>query len=114
MVEFDYGIPTGQSLYGLDWDLSLKGLKVKGELVANPQYFLFPVGSNAGKRFDKRSLGYFLTAQKEVGPIEIGGEVFNLDPDYSGNYDSIRGGVPFFSDDCFVCPQMQENVCHDR
>ena len=108
VVEFDYGIPTGQALYGLDWDLSLKGLKVKGELVANPQYFLFPVGSNAGKRFDKRSLGYFLTAQKEVGPIEIGGEVFNLDPDYSGNYDSIRGGVPFFSDDCFVCPQMQE------
>ena len=108
VVEFDYGIPTGQSLYGLDWDLSLKGLTVKGELVANPQYFLFPVGSNAGKRFDKQALGYFLTAQKEVGPIEIGGEIFNLDPDYSGNYDSDRGGVAFFSDDCFVCPQMQE------
>ena len=108
VVEFDYGIPTGQVLYGLDWDLSLKGLKVKGELVANPQYFLFPVGSNAGKRFDKQALGYFLTAQKEVGPIEIGGEIFNLDPDYSGNYDSDRGGVAFFSDDCFVCPQMQE------
>ena len=73
VVEFDYGIPTGQALYGLDWDLSLKGLKVKGELAANPQYFLFPVGSNAGKRFDKRTLAYFLTAQKEVGPIEIGG-----------------------------------------
>ena len=108
VVEFDYGIPTGQALYGLDWDLNLKGLKVKGELVANPQYFLFPVGSNAGKRFDKQALGYFITAQKEVGPIEIGGEIFNLDPDYSGNYDSIRGGVAFFSDDCFVCPQMQE------
>jgi hypothetical protein len=108
VVEFDYGIPTGQVLYGLDWDLSLKGLKVKGELVANPQYFLFPVGSNAGKRFGKQALGYFLTAQKEVGPIEIGGEIFNLDPDYSGNYDSDRGGVAFFSDNCFVCPQMQE------
>ena len=108
VVEFDYGIPTGQELYGLDWDLSLKGLKVKGELVANPQYFLFPVGSNAGKRFDKQALGYFITAQKEVGPIEIGGEIFNLDPDYSGNYDSDRGGVAFFSDNCFVCPQMQE------
>ena len=108
VVEFDYGIPTGQALYGLDWDLSLKGLKLKGELVANPQYFLFPVGSNAGKRFDKQALGYFLTAQKEVGPIEIGGEIFNLDPDYSGNYDSDRGGVAFFSDNCFVCPQMQE------
>lgn len=108
VVEFDYGIPTGQAIYGLDWDLDFKGLKVRGELAANPQYFLFPVGSNAGKRFDKQALGYFLTAQKEVGPIELGGEIFNLDPDYSGNYDSDRGGVAFFSDDCFVCPQMQE------
>ena len=108
VVEFDYGIPTGQVLYGLDWDLNFKGLKVKGELVTNPQYFLFQVGSNAGKRFDKQALGYFLTAQKEVGPIEIGGEIFNLDSDYSGNYDSSRGGVAFFSDNCFVCPQMQE------
>ena len=108
MVEFDYGIPTGQALYGLDWDLTLKGLKVKGELVTNPQYFLFPVGSNAGERFDKRALGYFLTAEKELGPFEIGAEVFNMDPDFSGNYDSIRGGVPFFSDDCVTCPQMQE------
>ncbi|HIG54868.1 MAG TPA: hypothetical protein EYG11_08890 [Candidatus Latescibacteria bacterium] len=108
MVEFDYGIPTGQALYGLDWDLTLKGLEIKGELVTNPQYFLFPVGSNAGKRFDKRALGYFLTAQKELGPFEIGAEAFNMDPDFSGNYDSIRGGVPFFSDDCVTCPQMQE------
>ena len=108
VVEFDYGIPTGQALYGLDWDLDFKGLKIKGELATNPQYFLFPVGSNAGKRFDKQALGYFLTAQKEVGPIEIGGEFFNLDPDYSGNYDSARGGVAFFSDNCFVCPQTQE------
>ena len=108
VVEFDYGIPTRSGALRVGLDLSLKGLKVKGELVANPQYFLFPVGSNAGKRFDKQALGYFLTAQKEVGPIELGGEFFNLDSDYSGNYDSDRGGVAFFSDNCFVCPQMQE------
>jgi len=108
VVSFDYGMPTGQALWGLDWDLTLKGLKVKGEVVTNPQYFLFPVGSNAGKRFDKRSWGYFITAQKELGPVKLGAEIFNLDPDYSGNYDSIRGGVPFFTDECITCPQMQE------
>lgn len=108
VVSFDYGIPTGQALWGLDWDLTLKGLTVKGEFVSNPQNFIFPVGSNAGRRFDKRAWGYFVTAQKEVGPVKVGGEIFNLDPDYSGNYDSIRGGVPFFTDDCGNCPQMQE------
>ena len=115
VVGFDYGIPTGQALYGLDWDLTLKGLKVRGEVVTNPQYFLFPVGSNAGKRFDKRSLGYYLTAQKELGSFDIGAEVFNMDPDFSGNYDSVRGGVTFFTDDCINCPQMQEfNVMTDN
>ena len=108
VVSFDYGIPTGQALWGMDWDLTLKGLKVKGEIVTNPQYFLFPVGSNAGKRFDKRASSYFITAQKELGPVTLGGEIFNVDPDYSGNYDSIRGGIPFFSDVCGNCPQMQE------
>ena len=108
VVSFDYGVPTGQALWGLDWDLDLKGLEVKGEVVTNPQYFLFPVGSNAGKRFDKRAWAYFLTARKQVGPVSLGGEFFNMDPDYSGNYDSIRGGVPFFTDQCITCPQMQE------
>ncbi|HJP29732.1 MAG TPA: hypothetical protein QGF95_04165 [Candidatus Latescibacteria bacterium] len=108
VVSFDYGIPTGQALWGLDWDLELKGLNVKGEIVTNPQYYIFPVGSNGGDRFDKRSWGYFLTAEKELGPVQLGAEIFSLDPDFSGNYDSIRGGVPFFTDDCITCPQMQE------
>lgn len=108
VVSFDYGIPTGQALWGMDWDLTLKGLTVKGEFVSNPQYFIFPVGSNGGDRFDKRTWGYFVTAEKEVGPLKVGAEVFNLDPDYSGNYDAIRGGVPFFTDDCTRCPAMQE------
>ena len=108
MVTFDYGIPTGQALWGLDWDMKLKGFNVKGEIVTNPQYYIFPVGSNAGKRFDKRAWGYFVTAEKDLGPVQLGVEVFRLDPDFSGNYDSIRGGVPFFTDDCTRCPQMQE------
>ena len=114
-VSFDYGIPTGQAIYGLDGKLVLKGLTLKGEFITNPQYFIFPVGSDAGKRFEKRAWGYFLTGQKEIGSLELGGEWFKLDPDYSGNYDSVRGGVAFFTDVCTNCPQMQEfNVMADN
>jgi hypothetical protein len=114
-VSFNYGIPTGQALYGLDGKLVLKGLTLKGEFVSNPQYFIFPVGSNAGKRFDKRAWGYYLTGQKQLGALELGTEWFKLDPDYSGNYDSVRGGVAFFTDECTNCPQMQEfNVMADN
>ncbi len=115
VVSFDYGIPTGQALYGLDGKLVLKGMTLKGEFVTNPQYFIFPVGSNGGERFDKRTWGYFLTGQKQLGPVELGGEWFKLDPDFSGNYDSVRGGVAFFTDECTNCPQMQEfNVMADN
>ena len=58
-VTFSYGLPTGQALYGMNGELTLKGFTVNGEFVANPQNFIFPVGSNAGKRHSKRQLGIF-------------------------------------------------------
>ena len=108
VVEIDYGIPTGQALYGLDGEINLKDLTIRGEFATNPQYFIFPVGSNAGDRFSKRRWAYFLTAKKALGPVALGAEVFEIDPDFSGNYDSARGGIPFFSDRCQICPAMQE------
>jgi hypothetical protein len=98
VVSFDYGIPTAQSLYGLDWKFTLKGLKVSGELSTNPQNFIFPVGRNAGDRSSKRRTAYFVNASKGIGPADVGVEFFRLDPDFSGNYDSRRGGMAFFTD----------------
>jgi len=108
VVSFDYGIPTGQALFGLNGHLTLGGFDVKGEFVTNPQYFIYPVGNNAGKRFHKRTLGYFVNAVKRYESLSIGVELFQLDPDYGGNYDSIRGGVPFFTDVAQTGSQMQE------
>lgn len=99
VVEFAYGVPTGQALYGLDMKLTLRDLTVKGELVVNPQNFIFPMGRNAGKRHSKRAWSYYLTVDKKLGSsLELGGEIFNLDADFSGNYDAERGGIPFFTD----------------
>jgi hypothetical protein len=108
IVSFDYGIPTGQALFGLDGHLTLKGIDIKGEFTTNPQYFIYPVGHNAGTRFQKRSIAYFINAIKKVGSFDLGMEVFRLAPDYGGNYDSIRGGVPFFTDVAQTGSQMQE------
>ena len=99
VVEFDYGLPTGQALYGLNMGLTLKDLIIKGEFVANPQDFIFPVGRNAGKRHSNRAWSYYLTADKRFGSsLELGGEIFDIDADFSGNFDSERGGIPFFTD----------------
>jgi hypothetical protein len=107
-VEFDYGIPTGQALYGLNGVLELKGFTLKGEVSSNPQYFIYPVGRDAGDRTSKRTWAYFVNGMREWGSVKLGGELFRLDPDYSGNYDSVRGGIPFFSDRTASGSQMQE------
>lgn len=108
VVSFNYGIPTGQSLFGMDGELNLLGMTVSGEFVTNPQRFIFPVGSNAGKRHTKRRWAYFINATRDIGPVQVGGEFFRLDPDYSGNYDSFRGGVPFFTDEGNKGSEMEE------
>ncbi|MEW6754297.1 MAG: hypothetical protein AB1505_25435 [Candidatus Latescibacterota bacterium] len=108
-VTFEYGIPTGQALYGVDAEFRLKDLIVKGEISTNPQHFIFPVGSDAGRRSQKRRWAYFVNATRAFGTVTLGGEVFRMDPDYSGNYDSVRGGIPFFTDKtATVGSQMQE------
>ncbi len=108
VVSFEYGIPTGQALLGLDGHLTLAGIDVKAEFVTNPQYFIYPVGNNAGKRFQKRTTAFFVNAIKHYDSFSLGLEIFQLDPDYGGNYDSIRGGVPFFTDVAQAGSQMQE------
>ena len=114
-VTFSYGLPTGQALYGMNGELTLKGFTVNGEFVVNPQSFIFPIGSNAGRRHSKRSWAYFVNATKDVKSLELGGELFNLDADYSGNYDSFRGGIPFFTDRGIQGPEMEEFfVMHDN
>jgi hypothetical protein len=99
-VRFDYGFPTAQSLASMDAHLNYGGFTVDGELSLNTQNFKFPV--REGQRSDKDALAYFITASRSLsllgqyGP-DLGLELFRIDADYSGNYDSRRGGVIFHS-----------------
>lgn len=95
-VQFDYGFPTAQSLASVDAHLDYGGFEVDGELSFNAQNFKFPVAE--GRRSDKGALAYYVTASRELsllgrfGP-DLGVELFRIDADYSGNYDSRRGGA---------------------
>jgi hypothetical protein len=97
-VSFEYGFPTAQSLASIDAHLDYAGFDVDGEISFNTQHFKFPVSE--GRRSDKESFAYFVTATRDLpllgrfGPA-LGVEVFRIDADYSGNYDSRRGGAIF-------------------
>ncbi|MEW6753730.1 MAG: hypothetical protein AB1505_22525 [Candidatus Latescibacterota bacterium] len=95
-VRLDYGLFTGQTLYGVDAEATLVGLKLKGEYQRNTLYRAFPV--TLGATSQDRSHAWYVTGLRDLGPFELGGEVFRLDPDYSGGYDSRRGGVMLYTD----------------
>ena len=97
-VRFDYGFPTAQSLASVDAHLNYGGFAVDGEISLNTQHFKFPVSD--GRRSDKDALAYYVTASRRLnllgrfGP-DLSVESFHIDADYSGNYDSRRGGTVF-------------------
>jgi hypothetical protein len=119
----EYGLSSGQTLYGLDLAADLVGLKLRGEVVMNPQYQKFPVA--AGHPFTAHGRAAYLNLVKtfhQLQGLALGGEVFYVGPQYSGGYDSRRGGVVLYTDrggsgsDAVTAeyPLVEDNDDHDR
>ena len=99
MVSFDYGIPTGQSLASINYQVDLVGLEVSGEMAHNLQNFMFPIGNNEGQRSSERAFAWWVKGIKNVaGGLALGGEIYRMEPNYGGGYDSYRGGMAFHYD----------------
>jgi len=105
-VRFEYGMPVGQSFLGADLKVESEEVLARGEIVYNFREARFPFANDSlgimGKLSQKGSWAYYLGVVKplNIGPlnIELGGELFRMDPDYGGSYDSRRGGMVFFTD----------------
>lgn len=95
-VAFDYGLSTGQTIFGFDLDATFVGLKVRAEHQRNLQYRSFPV--LRGRQDTERTAAWYLNVLKDVGRLEVGGELFRIGPRYGGGYDSRRGGVRLYTD----------------
>ena len=97
-VRFDYGFPTAQSFASVDVHVDHAGLVLDGEVSVNAQHFKFPVAE--GRRTRKDAVAYYLPASRRLPLLgflapSIGVELFRIEPDYGGNYDSRRGGAIF-------------------
>ncbi|MFP6638616.1 MAG: hypothetical protein VCC04_00120 [Myxococcota bacterium] len=105
-VRFDYGIPSGKTLIGTDFKLAARELMAEGEIVYSSEEGHFPFSDDnqedKGRKHTSGSWAYLFNARRPVSLLgvgmEAGGEVFRMDPDYSGGYDSRRGGTIFFTD----------------
>lgn len=105
-VSFDHGIPSGKTLLGTDFRLLSQEWIAEGELVFSSDESHFPYANDSlgvqGRRITDGSWAYLLNVRRPwqlAGlDLELGGELFHMDPQYSGGYDSRRGGTVFFTD----------------
>ena len=80
VVILDYSLDTGRSIYGIDFSANILGLRLKGEYNTNLSYSKYPV--LPGETYTQTSHAYFLQGKRKFGPLTLGGEVFQIDPNY--------------------------------
>lgn len=105
-VRFTHGIPSGKTLLGTDFQIAARELMGSGEVVYNIEEQHFPLSSDSldvrGKKGTTGAWAYLfdvrMPLQVRGRSLELGGELYRMDPDYSGGYDSRRGGTIFFTD----------------
>jgi hypothetical protein len=105
-VAFDYAIPSGKTLLGADFSVNARELLARGEAVYNAEEGHFPFADDSlgvkGSKTNRGSWAYTLNLRRplKLGRLraELGGELFRMDPEYNGGYDSRRGGTVFFTD----------------
>ncbi|NKB72368.1 MAG: hypothetical protein GKR89_35275 [Candidatus Latescibacteria bacterium] len=95
-VRFKHLLPTAQSFYGVNLDWLTGRFHLTGEFVLNPQDFKFP--TQAGKRQRETPHAGYLTLKAGTVGGKLGLELFRLEPEYGGWYDSQRGGLVLHTD----------------
>ena len=65
-VAFDYGMPTGQTIAAIDWQTDLKGLSLSGEIARNLQNYMYPVGTNEGRRSAQEAWAWWVKFLKDL------------------------------------------------
>lgn len=84
-VRATYGRQTGRTLLSGHVNLNVKGLALHAEYVRNFSFRAYPALITTDlDHFGDQSHAWFVTARRELGAAtEIGGEVFNVDSEYS-------------------------------
>jgi hypothetical protein len=84
-VRFRYGLPTGLSILGFNFDADIWGIKAQGEFAHSRRFFQVP--QRRGKRSVRSVSTYYMQMRRPVHDrAEAGFEWFNVPHDYSTNF----------------------------
>jgi hypothetical protein len=80
VVKFDYGRETGRMLAGVHADMTVENFSFRAEYDLSADFRRFPVAS--GERSSRTGQAYFVNATWRGEQLDVGGEVFHMDPHY--------------------------------
>ena len=85
LVTLNYGLDTGISIYGIDFQTYLWGFELNGEYLINTRHSKYPL--LPGDRYEEKHTAWYLHLKRKQGPFTLGGELFRIDPGYSTSLD---------------------------
>jgi hypothetical protein len=80
VVTIDYGLTSGMSVYGLNFNFNWNGFEVQGEFNESVEFMKYPL--LAGNSFESKGRAWFLRGKKDFGRFTLGGEKYHISPDY--------------------------------
>ena len=119
VVEFDYGLPTANGIYGLTFDVvDWRGFHLSGEWNRNRRYFRYPNRTIERKHYTSivEAGGEYLNVSYRRYPFLLFGEMFAIDDDYSTTAFVVNRSGRIDYEDVFLSLYefVDDNDDHDR
>ncbi|MCC6548516.1 MAG: hypothetical protein IT279_00455 [Ignavibacteriaceae bacterium] len=80
ILTVNYGLASGMSVYGVNFNFKWEGFEVEGEFNQSTEFLKYPILS--GGRFENTGNAWFLRGKKKVGRMTMGIERYRIEPKY--------------------------------
>ncbi len=81
VVIINYGLTTGMSVYGMNFQFDWGGFNIEGEFNESVEFLKYPLLS--GNRFESKGKAWFIKGKKKLGRFTFGGERYQITPSYT-------------------------------
>jgi hypothetical protein len=117
-VRFEYGLPTGKDIIGINFDVDdWRGLNLRSEWALSRNYRRFPNQNfRDHKLAQDNGLAYYVTASQDAYPYFAYGEVYRLEPEYSTRafITDTRGFIDYEDPERYSFEAVDDNDDQDR
>ncbi|MBI2417182.1 MAG: hypothetical protein HYV28_04645 [Ignavibacteriales bacterium] len=84
VVIVNYGLATGMSVYGANFNFKYQGLEIQGEYNESVEYLKYPLLE--GGQFEGKGTAYYIKGKKKFGRLTLGAEKYHIESKYSTGF----------------------------